>query len=88
MTVVATPSSAASAGVDLDSPRRCARASDAISDKLKPSRTPPEGMLPTRSSIRQFGNAAATTAPSRTAIHDMYIHNRKIGMMASAPYTV
>ena len=85
MTVVATPSSAASAGVDLDSPRRCARANDAIRARLKPSRTPPEGIWPTRSSIRQFGNAAAVTAPSKTAIHEIYIHKRKIGMMASAP---
>ena len=68
--------------------RRRARASDAINARLKPSRTPPEGIVPTRSSIRQFGNAAAVTAPSNTAIHEMYIHNRKIGMMASAPYTV
>ena len=38
--------------------------------------------------MRQFGSAAATTAPSSTAIHEMYIHSRKIGIAASAPYTV
>ena len=85
ITVVATPSSAASAGVDLASPRRCARANAAIRARLRPSRTPPAGTVPIRSSIRQFGKAAATTAPSSTAIHEMYIQKRKIGMMASAP---
>ena len=88
MTEVATPSSTASLAVRQVAPRRCARASAAINASEKPSLTPPLLRCASRSSTRQFARLAATTAPSSTAIHDTYIHNRKIGIAAIAPYTV